>query len=66
MDELVAPDLPDNLQYLWIEYINIRRGAEVVDYKEIESYLNVTGGQLTPWEISVILEIDKTRLKDDG
>lgn len=58
------PELPDKLQYLWSEYGEICRGCEMIGYREIDSYNQVSGNGLSPWEASLIIEIDMIRRKN--
>jgi len=55
------PDLDDNLTYLWNDYCDIRKGCENISYLELQAYQNVSGNNLTPWEVSMMLELDLIR-----
>ena len=64
IDDMNPPDFPDEVEYLWLQYVEIRKGAVQIGYAEIDHYGRVTGCELTPWESEIIMKIDKARLKD--
>ena len=65
MDVLDQPPLSDEVEYLWNLYIEIRKGAALIGYVEIEAYQRVTGVRLTPFESNLMLEIDILRNQSD-
>ncbi len=58
---LNAPQMPDNLEYLWQEYIDIRKGCDQLSYIVIDAYQDVMGYELSPFEIDLLLEVDLLR-----
>ena len=61
MDDLIAPELPEELEYIWLQFLEIRKGAIAIGYAELDAYSRVTGYELTPWESELILKIDALR-----
>jgi len=55
------PEIPQDLEYLWLEYIDIRNGCENIGYVEIDAYQRVTGSTLIPWEIDLMIKLDSIR-----
>jgi len=55
------PTLPRALSYIWECYADISKGCERVTYQELKAYCDLTGEQLTPWESTLIVEIDELR-----
>lgn len=46
---------------MWTIYEDVKKGCDKVSYSEIESYMNVTGDILTPYEATLMLSIDVVR-----
>ena len=65
MDVLEQPPLSAEVEYLWNLYIEIRKGAALIGYMELDSYQRVTGVRLTPFESNLMLEIDILRNQSD-
>jgi hypothetical protein len=57
LPELNAPELPDSCKHLW----RLLTTLETVSYGELEAYQRVTGDDLAPWEIDVIMQINLLR-----
>lgn len=55
------PVLDSNLVYIWDYYLDIKKGCDTVGYLEIDAFQRVAGVDFTPWEASMILELDKVR-----
>ena len=54
------PKLKEELLYIWGIFIDLRSGIEKISYSDIESYNNVTGSDLSSFEVTLILSIDRT------
>lgn len=62
LDDLTGkPPLHDFLKYLWEIYLDILKGSDRVGYNEINNYREAVGVELTPWETSLIIDIDTER-----
>lgn len=55
------PELDEIGSKLWLLYTDIKRGCDMVSYTAIESYQNIMGDTLTPYEASLMLSIDQVR-----
>jgi len=55
------PDLPSEAAYVWGLYVEIRAGVESVGIVELDAYQRLTGVNISPWECSVLLQIEGTR-----
>ena len=66
IDDLTPPCLPVELEYIWLQYIEIRKGAATVGYNDIDSYCRVSGSVLSAWEAEIMLQIDMLRGFDNG
>lgn len=66
INDLIAPELPEEIEYLWLQYLEIRKGAVAVGYIELDAYSRVTGCNLTPFESELMLKIDIARVKENG
>lgn len=60
-DDLIPPELPEELHYLWMQFIEIRKGAVAIGYAELDAYQRVTGCTLSPFESEIMLKIDMLR-----
>lgn len=60
------PQCPGELHYVWDIYLNIRKGAESVDYNALNNYVNLTGDRLNSNEINLLLDVEYIRRSDDG
>ncbi len=60
---MIAPELPDELAYLWELYADIKKGSDCVTWLDLDHYQNVTGSILSPWEASLMIDIDMVRRK---
>ena len=66
IDDLIPPELPVELEYLWLQYVEIRKGCVTVSYQDIDAYSRVSGYELTPWESDLMLKIDMKRVQTNG
>jgi len=67
IDALIAPPLSFEVEYLWSEYVHIKSGVSGdggIQYRDLDAYQRVTGVELSPWESSLIFEIDRLRKKN--
>lgn len=55
------PKLREECLYLWSLYIEIQKGSDSVGYLEIDAYKRLIGADLTPWQVSLMIEIDLIR-----
>jgi len=55
------PPFPVETEYLWTEYIKIKRGCENIDYVSLQAYENLTGVEFAPWEIDLFIDLDFIR-----
>jgi len=60
-----VPVLPDNLKHVWKEYGDIRKGCENIGYVELIAYQQATGNRLSPFECSLMLDLEVAR-KSNG
>jgi len=49
--------------YLWNLYIEIKANCEFLTYSELESFAGFSGVELSPWEASLMLELERLRKK---
>ena len=62
-DELKnEPALDERLIYLWALYLDVKSGCKDVTRSALVSYTVINGVEFTPWESSVMLDIDKLRV----
>jgi len=61
-----APELPENLHYMWDLFFELCNGCEKIGYPEIDAYQRVTGLILTNWEITVLIKMDGQRQKNNA
>lgn len=59
-----APVLDEELQYLWNEYCEIVKGCDRITWESLDSYQRLTGINLTPWESSIMIELDRMRKRN--
>lgn len=65
--ELNTPPLPDSLAYLWRTFFEIRRSPEPLTYTELHNWSLMTGTDLEPIEVRVIMRLDSiaTKVRND-
>lgn len=65
--ELDTPPLPDALAYLWGTFFEIRRSPEPLTYTELRNWSLMTGTDLDPIEVRVIMRLDSiaTKVRND-
>jgi len=63
--ERVAPDLPRDFAHIWNAFIELHNargsggfGPCAITYSEIAAYRDLTGVDLSPWEVKVIRALD--------
>lgn len=59
------PELPEKLEYLWTEYVAIKKGCENITWTALKDYQMVSGSCLNVWESYLMLEIDVLRRNND-
>lgn len=52
-----AGDIPEDVEYLYRLFFDIRRGTPL-SYTEIDAFQRVTGIRLEYWEVMVLLSMD--------
>lgn len=64
-DELVAPDFPDLLLYLWEAFLDLHKGRSYgmnggnpLTWSDIAAWCNLTGIVLSSWEVTTIKALD--------
>ena len=55
------PALDPKMVYLWSLYLDIKSGCENIRYTDIDAYSRTTGIMFTPWEVSIMVHIDRLR-----
>jgi len=55
------PIIDENLIYLWNLFMDIKTGCEGLSYLDLDAYQRVTGTTLTPWESSMMLDLENLR-----
>jgi len=60
---LKIPPLPEELEYLWEKYIDVKKGCELVNYESLSAYINVTKIPIAPFESDCLIRIDKKRIE---
>lgn len=70
-EELILPDFPHELQSVWTKFLDIHRGrrygisgANPISYADIYMWSRVTGGSVEPWEVQVIMRLDRSWIKE--
>lgn len=58
---LEKPKLDENLTYMWNTYVEILGGSNHVGFMEIDCFQKVTGVELSPWQSSLMIQIDLLR-----
>lgn len=53
----MTPNCPEDLQYLWARYCDIKRG-QAITWCEIKAWTDLTGIPLTGWEAETIMRIE--------
>lgn len=61
MEGSEPPELPSEIAYIWNDYCQIIKGCERLTWSELRSYGKLTGINLTPWESSIMIELDMVR-----
>jgi len=56
-----VPTLPDNLKHVWKEYGDVRKGCENIYYVDLVAYQQITGNKLSPFECSLMLDLEDLR-----
>lgn len=46
---------------MWEKYLAIKKGCESIGYVEIDAYQRLTGAELEPWQVDLMLELDVVR-----
>jgi len=59
------PILPECMEYLWEDFIELCKGCESVGYTDLKAYQEITGKDLNYWESSLLIELDLLRRKRD-
>lgn len=67
---LISPEFPLEIQYLWSLFLELsgtrsqgHSGPLPISYQEILAWRELTGNEISPWEIEVIKRIDKIYVK---
>lgn len=65
--KLVPPPFPEPLAYLWEWWMDLhaarpegQQGIAPLTYGELHAWCQLTGSNPTPWEVSVLLHLDRT------
>ena len=66
LEILQPPTLPDEIEYLWFIYLEIRKGCERIHYTDLDAYSRIMGIEFAPWEALLLLDIDLIRCHDNG
>lgn len=61
MEGVRSPELPLELVYLWEAYFDVKKGCDCIEWLDLDHYQNVTGSILSPWEASLMIDIDMVR-----
>lgn len=63
--ELIAPDFPDLLLYLWEAFLDLHKGRSYgmnggnpLTWSDIVAWCNLTGIVLSSWEVTTIKALD--------
>ena len=57
----IKPDLDYKTVYLWNEYMAIKSSCETLGLIELDAYQRIYGIEFSPWEASVMLELERLR-----
>ena len=57
-----CPDLPDEINYIWRRYGEVKRGVERLSYQNLHSYCWVNGEDFEPWEIDLLFELEQCQM----
>jgi hypothetical protein len=72
---LQGPEFPELLDHVWSAFLSLNRtrgqgfnGPLSISYQEIKSWQELTGVNLLPWEIDVVIRLDTIflRVLSDG
>lgn len=55
---LDQPDCPQELNYIWEWYLEMRSG-ELLNFTEIKSWSELTNQQLLSWEVDILRTLDR-------
>ncbi len=58
------PDFPKDVEIIWCKYLAIKKGCERIGYQELSAYTHITGDNLTPWEVDLLIDLDILRRSD--
>ena len=58
------PTLQENLIYIWNLYTDIKKGCDGLSFVDLDAYQRITGVIITPWEASIMLEIENLRVSN--
>lgn len=67
-DDLYGPPCPFELQYLWSMYVDLSAtrqggfGPQFITYQEIESYSRLAGICIEPWELRILIHLDRVSM----
>lgn len=58
------PELPPSLIQVWNLYVEIKGGCDSVTTEAIYYFCVMNGDKISPWELSVLIDIDRVRIKN--
>jgi hypothetical protein len=53
------PELPEELQYLWEWFLELRSGEGMLTFTEIRSWSELTKQPLLAWEVDLLRALDR-------
>lgn len=58
----MGPDFPEEVGHVWSAFLslNLSRGSgdNSITYSSIKDWMMVTGNQLNPWEVDLVVKLD--------
>jgi len=71
--ELHGQEMPAALVYLWVAFIRLRRrkgsngfAVSPIEWPDFDAFVRLAGVRLSPWEISVIEDLDDLFLAEQA
>ena len=55
------PEFGGDVAIIWAKYLRLNKGCDSVGYAEIDAYCRLTGDNVNPWEIDLLIDLDVMR-----
>lgn len=57
--ELNVPEIPLMVTYLWESYLDLRNGSELITFREISAYNDLTGAKIVGRDALTVRKLDR-------